>query len=83
MGRVTGCSLVGTDIGDDVLQAGSIGSLGSGKSCLARLFGLDEADNDAYADLVVPPISESALVSPESRHWLRHMHLLMLSCCTE
>ncbi len=78
-----GCSLVGTDIGDDDLQAGCVSSAGKGLGSLAHLFSLDQAADDADADLVVPPISESALVSPESWHWLCHMHLQMRSCCTE
>lgn len=61
-----GCSLVGTDIADDDLQASSVSSGGRGLGSLAKLFGLDQVDDDADADVVVPPISESALVSPES-----------------
>lgn len=55
-----GYSLVGTDNADDVLQAAPVGSQGRGRSCLAKLFGLDEADADeagAHADVVLPPIS--------------------------
>ena len=81
-----GCGLVGTDIADDVLQAALVGSQGKGQSSLAKLFGLGEADADeagAHAGVVVPPISESAMVSPESWHRRCHMHLQMWSCCTE
>ena len=78
-----GCSLAGTDNADDDLQATSVSSVGRGLDSLARLLGLDQTDHDADADMVVPPISESALVSPESCHWLCHMHLQMWSCCTE
>ena len=77
LGHVRGCSLLGTEIGDDDLQAGSVSSGGRGLGSLAHLFALGQADNDADEDLVVPPISESALVSPESWHWLCHVHLQM------
>lgn len=65
LSRMEGCSLAGSDSADDDLQATSVSSVGRGMDSLVKLLGLDQTDHDADADVVVPPISESALVSPE------------------